>query len=142
MDRFLAPHTPEAIAYTHLTENWFNWDAEHPSLNETLISGCASYQAFNRYLAGLDIYLVPENRPQLERVLRRYSYDAIHNAISKARSSLERGGYSRICHLAEKSISNVLDTGDNVSYLLALHNPVSDGGKHDLECTSPHPITT
>jgi hypothetical protein len=58
-----------AHAIFFLSENWFNWDAEHPSLNETLIAGCASYQAFNRYLSGLDIYLVPENRPQLERIL-------------------------------------------------------------------------
>jgi hypothetical protein len=39
------------------------------SLKETLIAGCASYQAFNRYLSGTDLFAVPESRLQLERVL-------------------------------------------------------------------------
>ncbi|KDQ64517.1 hypothetical protein JAAARDRAFT_28154 [Jaapia argillacea MUCL 33604] len=125
MDRFLAPHTPEAIAHSHLTENWFNWDTESPSLDETLIAGCASYTAFSRYLSGADLFLVPQSRRELERVLRRYSYDGIHNIIAKARSTLEPGGYSRICQVVEKSISDVLDTSDNVDYLLALHRPSS-----------------
>ncbi|KAK7695799.1 hypothetical protein QCA50_000437 [Cerrena zonata] len=121
MDRFLAPHSPEAMAHHHLTENWFSWDTEHPSLNETLIAGCASYQAFNRYLSGSDLYLLPRSRKELEKVLRRYAYDAIHNTIAKARSALEQGGYSRICHLVEDSISKVLDENDNASHLLDLH---------------------
>jgi hypothetical protein len=111
------------------------------SLKETLIAGCASYQAFNRYLSGTDLFAVPESRLQLERVLRRYSYDAIHNAISKARSPLERGGYSRVCHLAEKSISDVLDNNDNVPYLLALHRPATDPGSTELDSPS-RAITT
>jgi hypothetical protein len=96
MDRFLASHTPEALAHTHLTENWFNWDTEHPSVDETLVAGCASYQAFNRYLSGVDLFILPRNRNELESILRRYSYDSIHNAIAKARSTLERGGYTRV----------------------------------------------
>ena len=85
MDRFLAPHTSEAIAHSHLThvpfptlislthllysENWFTWDQDHPSFNETLVAGCASYQAFNRYLAGSDLFIIPRSRSELESVL-------------------------------------------------------------------------
>ena len=85
MDRFLAPHTSEAIAHSHLTyvpftsplfpthpfdsENWFTWDQDHPSFNETLVAGCASYQAFNRYLSGSDLFIIPRSRSELESVL-------------------------------------------------------------------------
>jgi len=131
MDRLLAPHSAEAMAHNHLTENWFNWDTDHPSLNETLIAGNASYQAFTRYLTGNDLYLLPRSRTELEGVLRRYSYDAIHNSISKARSQLERGGYSRTCHLAEASISRVLNENDNAAHLLDLHQPNLDS--HDAQ---------
>lgn len=88
MDRFLAPHTSEAIAHSHLTyvplatppspshslhsENWFSWDQDHPSFNETLVAGCASYQAFNRYLSGLDLFIIPRSRSELESVLSVY----------------------------------------------------------------------
>lgn len=51
------------------SENLFTWDTEHPSLNETLIAGCASYQAFSRYLNGSDLYLMPRSRNELENVL-------------------------------------------------------------------------
>ncbi|KAF8351448.1 hypothetical protein F5887DRAFT_937543 [Amanita rubescens] len=122
MDRFLAPHTPEALAHFHLTENWPNWNLDHPSIDETLIAGCASYRAFDRYLSGADLFLPPRTRTELERILKRYSYDAIHNAIAGSRAPLESGGYSRICHLAEMSIKNVLDTGDNGKILLSLHS--------------------
>ncbi|KAJ8517848.1 hypothetical protein ONZ45_g5001 [Pleurotus djamor] len=121
MDHYLAPHTQEAKAHMHLTENWFTWDIEHPSLDETLVAGCASYRAFNRYLSGADLFIIPRTRAELESILRRYSVDAIHNTISVARSPLQPGGYSRACHLAEESIRNVLNTGDNVASLLALH---------------------
>ncbi|KAH0830528.1 hypothetical protein J3R83DRAFT_1980 [Lanmaoa asiatica] len=123
MDRFLAPHTSEAIAHSHLTENWFTWDQDHPSFNETLVAGCASYQAFNRYLSGLDLFIVPRSRGELESVLRRYAYDSIHNAIAISRQPLQRGGYSRTCILAEKSIRDVLNANDNAEVLLALHTP-------------------
>ncbi|PCH41205.1 hypothetical protein WOLCODRAFT_162889 [Wolfiporia cocos MD-104 SS10] len=122
MDRLLAPQSPEAMAHTHLNENWFSWDTEHPSLNETLISGCAAYEAFKRYLSGTDLYLLPRSRNELESILRRYAYDCIHNTIAKARSPLERGGYSRICHLVEKSIGNVLSENNNAEYLLDMHH--------------------
>lgn len=90
MDRLLAPHTPEALAHSHLTyvpslllhrvappayihpshsENWFTWDSDHPSLDETLIAGCASYQAFSQYLTGENLYLRPRTRLDLERIL-------------------------------------------------------------------------
>ncbi|RDB22728.1 hypothetical protein Hypma_010189 [Hypsizygus marmoreus] len=144
MDKFLAPHTPEATAHTHLSENWFNWDSDHPSINETLVAGCASYRAFDRYLSGADLFLRPRTRSELESILKRYSYDVIHNAIAKSRSTLQPGGYSRVCHLAEKSIQDVLNTADNVSYLLALHAPHSTRPSHDAEdCSaSPRPIKT
>ena len=131
MDRFLAPHTSEALAHSHLTyvvelafvclltphsENWFTWDQDHPSFNETLVAGCASYQAFNRYLSGSDLFIVPRSRGELESVLyvnpgttllslttairRRYAYDSIHNAIAISRQPLQRGGYSRVSHIA------------------------------------------
>ncbi|KAJ8594309.1 hypothetical protein M405DRAFT_809339 [Rhizopogon salebrosus TDB-379] len=123
MDRFFAPNTSEAMAHSHLTENWFTWDQDHPSFNETLVAGCASYQAFTRYLSGSDLFIVPRSRSELEGVLRRYAYDSIHNAIAVSRQTLQRGGYSRICSLAEKSIRDVLNTNDNAAVLLALHAP-------------------
>ncbi|KAI6109152.1 hypothetical protein EDD16DRAFT_1615788 [Pisolithus croceorrhizus] len=123
MDRFLAPTTSEAMAHSHLTENWFSWDQDHPSFNETLVAGCASYQAFNRYLSDSDLLIVPRTRSELQSVLRRYAYDSIHNAISVSRQTLQPGGYSRICGLAEKSIRNVLSKDDNTEVLLALHAP-------------------
>ncbi|KAF9568891.1 hypothetical protein CPC08DRAFT_603320, partial [Agrocybe pediades] len=123
MDRLLAPHSPEAAAHNYLSENYFDWHTDHPSVDESLVSGCASYRAFDRYLGGNDLFLVPRTRSELESVLRRYAYDAIHNAIASSRSQLQTGGYSRICHLAEESIRDVLDTGDNAEILLALHRP-------------------
>ncbi|KAG2349964.1 hypothetical protein BDR05DRAFT_955809 [Suillus weaverae] len=123
MDRFFAPNTSEALAHTHLTENWFTWDQDHPSFNETLVAGCASYQAFTRYLSGSDLFIVPRSHRELEGVLRRYAYDSIHNAIAVSRQTLQRGGYSRTCSLAEKSIRDVLNTNDNATVLLNLHVP-------------------
>lgn len=87
MDKFLAPHTPEAAAHNHLryspiflfsfifssyfpySENWFNWDSDHPSFNETLVAGGASYHAFERYLSGADLFLHPCTRDELESIL-------------------------------------------------------------------------
>ncbi|KAF4574592.1 hypothetical protein EYR36_005940 [Pleurotus pulmonarius] len=136
MDQYLAPHTQEAKAHIHLSENWFGWDVEHPSLDETLVAGCASYRAFNRYLSGADLFILPRTRTELESILRRYAVDAIHNTISVSRSPLQPGGYSRVCHLAEDSIRAVLNTGDNVGSLLALHVPKrSEGEDVHLECT-------
>ncbi|KAJ2931585.1 hypothetical protein H1R20_g5384, partial [Candolleomyces eurysporus] len=123
MDRLLGPHTHEANAHNHFVENWWNWHTDHPHLDEALLSGCASYRAFERYLSGNDLYLLPRNKHDLERILRRYAHDAIHNAISQSRSPLQTGGYSRICHDAEQSIGDVLKTGNNVQILLALHRP-------------------
>ncbi|KAI0750845.1 hypothetical protein C8Q80DRAFT_1268159 [Daedaleopsis nitida] len=136
MDRFLAPQSPEALAHNHLTENWFSWDQDHPSLDETLTSGCATYEAFKRYLHGADLYLVPQSRSELESVLRRYAYDAIHNTIAKSRSQLERGGYSRMCHLVETSIKKVLNENDNAATLLDLHRPHHESRANDLGTTS------
>ncbi|KAI1786519.1 hypothetical protein LXA43DRAFT_1033515 [Ganoderma leucocontextum] len=136
MDRFLAPQSPEAQAHTHLTENWFTWDQDHPSLDETLTSGCATYQAFQRYLTGADLYLVPRTRNELESVLRRYAYDAIHNTIAKSRSQLQRGGYSRMCHLVEESIRKVLNENDNATTLLDLHRPRHEPRMNDLNAAT------
>ncbi|EDR12863.1 uncharacterized protein LACBIDRAFT_311801 [Laccaria bicolor S238N-H82] len=141
MDKFLAPNTLEATAHNHLMENYFTWQTDKPSVDEALISGCASYRAFDRYLTGADLYLLPRTRSELENILRRYSYDAIHNAIAKSRSTLQPGGYSRICHRAEDSIRNVLNTGDNLQILLALHHPTDDNVNHDADCNT-HTITT
>ncbi|KAI0776086.1 hypothetical protein BD413DRAFT_526363 [Trametes elegans] len=123
MDRLLAPQSPEAQAHSFLNENWFTWDQDHPSLDETLAAGCATYEAFKRYLSGSDLYLMPQRRGDLENILRRYAYDGIHNTISQSRSQLERGGYSRMCHLVELSIQKVLNENDNAAFLLALHSP-------------------
>ncbi|KAI0722939.1 hypothetical protein C8Q76DRAFT_721036 [Earliella scabrosa] len=136
MDRFLAPQSPEALAHNHLTENWFTWDQDHPSLDETLTSGCATYEAFKRYLGGADLYLVPQSRTELESVLRRYAYDAIHNTIAKSRSQLERGGYSRMCHLVEASIRKVLNENDNAAILLDLHRSRHEPRPNDLGTSS------
>ncbi|KAI0375672.1 hypothetical protein BV20DRAFT_959684 [Pilatotrama ljubarskyi] len=130
MDRLFAPQSAEAQAHTHLNENWFAWDQEHPNLDETLAAGCATYEAFQRYLNGVDIYLVPQSRSDLENILRRFAYDAIHNTIARSRSQLERGGYSRMCSLVERSISKVLDENDNAPFLLDLY-------KHRLGARSP-----
>ncbi|KAI0719523.1 hypothetical protein C8T65DRAFT_635624 [Cerioporus squamosus] len=136
MDRFLAPQSPEALAHTHLTENYFTWDQDHPSLDETLTSGCATYEAFKRYLNGADLYLVPRTRAELESVLRRYAYDAIHNTIAKSRSQLERGGYSRMCHLVEASITKVLNENDNAATLLDLHRTHHESRSNDLRSST------
>ncbi|KAH9966116.1 hypothetical protein BC827DRAFT_1153497 [Russula dissimulans] len=140
MDRFLAPHSPEAQAHSLVTESSVtSWDMEHPSLNETLIAGCASYQALSRYLTGADLVFYPRTRKELANVLRRYSYDAIHNIIARARSPLAPGGYSRVCHIAERSLHNVLDSDDNVTVLLSLHG--SAAGDHGVPgLSSPRQI--
>ncbi|EKM80274.1 hypothetical protein AGABI1DRAFT_113474 [Agaricus bisporus var. burnettii JB137-S8] len=119
MDKIISPHSPEAAAHNHLQENWFSWDLDN--INESLVSNCASYSAFDRYISGADLYIVPRTQADLENILKRYSYDAIHNAIAKSRSTLQPGGYSRVCVLAEKSIRGILNSGDNVNFLLGLH---------------------
>lgn len=142
MDKLLAPHTHEATAHNHLAENTFTWHTDQPSVDESLISGCASYRAFERYLSGTDLFLIPRIRAELESILRRYSYDAIHNAIASSRSPLQTGGYSRVCHMAEKSIRDVLNTGDNANILLALHHPRVPTINHEVEECSTRPIAT
>ncbi|KAF9534316.1 hypothetical protein CPB83DRAFT_844039 [Crepidotus variabilis] len=133
LDKYLAPTTPEATANNHLTENWPSWTTDQPSVDEALISGCASYRAFDRYIGGKDLFLLPRTRSELESVLRRYAYDAIHNAIAISRSPLQTGGYSRVCNLAEKSIRAVLNTADNADNLLELHRPHSAKINHDMD---------
>ncbi|KAJ7095395.1 hypothetical protein B0H15DRAFT_110891 [Mycena belliarum] len=123
ISKFLAPHSAEARAHIHLTENGIYWDAAGPTIDETVVAHCASYRSFERYLSGEHLFIPPRTRSELLSILRRYSTDAIHNAIAKSRSTLETGGYTRVCHLAAKSIQEVLNTGDNVAYLLALHAP-------------------
>ena len=51
------------------SENWPNWHQDHPTIDETLIARCASYRAFDRYLAGADLLLPPRTRPELESIL-------------------------------------------------------------------------
>ena len=56
---------------THATnsENWISWDIEHPALDETLIAGCAVYKAFDRFLSGKDLFILPRTRNELASVL-------------------------------------------------------------------------
>ncbi|KAK1236587.1 hypothetical protein PQX77_000139 [Marasmius sp. AFHP31] len=137
IDNFLAPHTPEAVAHSHFTEQWHGIN-DH--IDETLVAGCASYRAFDRYLSGTDLFILPRTRTELESVLKRYAYDAIHNTIARSRSTLQTGGYSRVCALAENSIRAVLDTGDNVSILLAMHpNPTPSRSSFSRRTTSKSP---
>ncbi|KAF8913909.1 hypothetical protein CPB84DRAFT_29277 [Gymnopilus junonius] len=135
MDKLLSPHSPEAAAHNHLSENIFDWHTDQPSVDESLISGCASYRAFMRYLSGEDLFLLPRNRSELESILRRYAYDAIHNAIASSRSPLQTGGYSR------KSIRGVLNTDNNVEVLLALHQP-PNANRETEESNHTRPIDT
>ncbi|KAJ7795372.1 hypothetical protein B0H14DRAFT_2769889 [Mycena olivaceomarginata] len=124
IDKFLAPHSREARAHFHATENGIDWDVSGPTIDETI-----------RYLSGEHLFILPQTRRELESILRRYSTDAIHNAIAKSRGTLEAGGYSRVCHLAVISIQEVLNTGDNVAYLLALHKPTESPAREDITTT-------
>ncbi|KXN86282.1 hypothetical protein AN958_10144 [Leucoagaricus sp. SymC.cos] len=135
MDRILSPHSPEAAAHNHLQENWFSWDFDN--INESLVSNCASYSAFDRYISGADLYILPRTQAELENLLKSYSYDAIHNAIAKSRSTLQPGGYSRVCGLAEKSIRDILNSGDNVNFLLGLHRHDNKSQSNDRKSTRP-----
>ncbi|KAF7352780.1 hypothetical protein MVEN_01244600 [Mycena venus] len=138
INKFLAPHSAEARAHFHATENGMDWDVSGPTIDETIVAHCASYRSFERYLSGEHLFILPQTRPELESILRRYSTDAIHNAIAKSRGTLEAGGYSRVCHLASNSIREVLNTGDNVAFLLALHkesNPREEGPTRSIATT-------
>ncbi|KAJ8595980.1 hypothetical protein M405DRAFT_806215 [Rhizopogon salebrosus TDB-379] len=123
MDYFLPPHSKEAVAHSKLSEDWLDWDINNHSFDEFLVAHCASYHAFDRYLSGEDLCILPLSSSELERVLRRHAYDSIHNSISRSRQVLNTGGYSRTCHLAEQSIHSVLSTNDNATRLLAWHTP-------------------
>ncbi|EIN10627.1 hypothetical protein PUNSTDRAFT_100283 [Punctularia strigosozonata HHB-11173 SS5] len=128
MDRYLAPHTPEAQAHFHFTENGENWDFDAPHVDEKQLASCAVYSAFARYLSGTDLYIPPRNRKELESVLRRYSHDAIHNLIAsspRSQATLQPGGYSRMCQHAELSIRNVINSNDNGTHLIELHRSTS-----------------
>jgi hypothetical protein len=144
MDSYFPPHTPEATAHSHFVENWFDWDATHQHLDEAFVSSCATYQAFDRYLSGADMYIPPRNRAELERILKRYSYDAIHNTIAKARSQVLPGGYGRMCDKAEQSIREVLSRNDNHVVLISLHSkfPAENSVQHALSPPSPRTIRT
>ncbi|KAJ6539358.1 hypothetical protein B0H19DRAFT_1178631 [Mycena capillaripes] len=96
ISKFLSPHSPEARAHIHATENDIDWDANGPTIDETVVAHCASYRSFERYLSGEHLFILPQTRRELESILRRYSTDAIHNAIAKSRGTLEPGGYSRV----------------------------------------------
>jgi hypothetical protein len=86
LDKFLAPNTPEAEAYYHLTsvsfysrhyvthvayfsENGPAWHTNTSAVDESLMSDCASYSAFNRYIGGKDLFLLPRTRIDLESIL-------------------------------------------------------------------------
>ena len=75
------------------SESWYYNDP----LDETLLASCASYKAFERYVSGQDLLLLPRSPKELESILRRYAHDAIHNTIAQARGGpLRTGGYSRV----------------------------------------------
>jgi len=84
MDRILSPHSPEVAAHNHLQwafltlsvvpiylfflrENWFSWDLH--DINESLVSNCASYAAFERYTSGTDLYILPRTPGDLLNLL-------------------------------------------------------------------------
>ncbi|KAJ7498913.1 hypothetical protein FB451DRAFT_15797 [Mycena latifolia] len=141
INKFLAPHSAEArahhVTYAYRTQSIhlltkknpkkqrkrYRLGCHWPDHRRNRLAHCASYRSFQRYLSGEYLIILPRTPRELESILRRYSTDAIHNAIAKSRSTLETGGYSRVCHLAAKSIQEVLNTGDNMAYLLALHAP-------------------
>ncbi|KAI5124973.1 hypothetical protein M0805_007399 [Coniferiporia weirii] len=142
MDRYYAPNTPEAMAHSRIKEN-INWEEDHHSLNETLIALCASYQALSRYISGADIYLMPRSVPELESKLKRYAYDAIHNMIAQSKTPLERGGYSRVCVIAERSIRSVLLTNNNAADLLNMHRrPSGTKSSVDAEGSPSRAVAT
>ncbi|KAJ7047362.1 hypothetical protein C8F04DRAFT_1226443 [Mycena alexandri] len=138
INNLLSPHSAEARA--HATEYGTDWDSS--ALDETVVALCASYRSFERYLSGEHLFILPRTRRELESILRRYSTDAIHNAIAKSRGTLAAGGYSRVCHLAVNSIEEVLNTGDNVNYLLALHTPTESPTPHEQDPTMRSTATT
>ncbi|KAF7301697.1 hypothetical protein MIND_00735200 [Mycena indigotica] len=133
MERLLSPHSAEARAHLHATENGIDADHEstRPQIDERILAYTAAYTGLERYLSGEHLFIVPRTRPQLESILRRYSTDAIHNAIAKSRSTLNEGGYSRVITLAVESIRAVLNAGDNEAYLLGLHSPQSSPTTQD-----------
>ncbi|CAK5275551.1 unnamed protein product [Mycena citricolor] len=121
--KFLEPHSAEARAHTITSESPVDWDR----VDEGMVALSASYLSFKRYLSREQLMIPPRTRRDLESVLRRYSTDAIHNAISQSRGTLQAGGYSRVCHLATDSIVAVLDRGDNVQHFLSLYASPYDG---------------
>ncbi|KAJ7781229.1 hypothetical protein B0H16DRAFT_611800 [Mycena metata] len=131
INNLLPQNSAEARAADHTTEHGTDWNAN--ALDETVVALCASYRSFERYLSGEHLFILPRTRRELESILRRYSTDAIHNAIAKSRGTLAAGGYSRVCHLAVNSIEEVLNTGDNVNYLLALHTPSESSTPHEQD---------
>ncbi|KAJ3778877.1 hypothetical protein FB446DRAFT_783011 [Lentinula raphanica] len=67
MDRFLAPHTPEAVAYFHVSQNSADIHSHHlDHFDENLVACSASYDAFERYLSGVDLFILPRTRSELE----------------------------------------------------------------------------
>jgi hypothetical protein len=70
----------------------------------------------------------------------RHATDAIHSAISRKTNALQKGGYSRALHLAEKSISRILDKEDNTALLLHLHAHLENHFVAQPE-TVPQPTT-
>ncbi|TFL06003.1 hypothetical protein BDV98DRAFT_561022 [Pterulicium gracile] len=143
MDYYFPSSSPEAVAHSHFIENGFDWDTTHQHLDEAFVSSCAAYQAFSRYISGADLYIPPRNRPELERILKRYTYDAIHNTIAKARAQVLPGGYSRMCERAEISIKNVLNKTNNDHNLVVLHSRfLANHDAHALSPPSPRFIRT
>ncbi|KAI6036626.1 hypothetical protein BKA83DRAFT_4165553 [Pisolithus microcarpus] len=108
MDRFLAPNTSEAMAHSQLTENWFTWDQDHPSFNETLVAGCASYQAFNRYLSDFG---------------PPYSSTTLYQSPVKHFNPVDIVEYVVLTAQLRNRSGMSLSKDDNTEVLLALHAP-------------------
>ncbi|KAF7292469.1 hypothetical protein HMN09_01231000 [Mycena chlorophos] len=121
MERLCGEDSLEKRAHLRAMEDGI--EEEHGGIDERILGYTAAYSGFERYLSGQNLFILPRTRSQLESTIRRYSTDAVHNAISKSRSTFSPGGYSRCMNLAADSIRAVLDTADNAAYLLALHSP-------------------
>jgi hypothetical protein len=51
------------------SENGDTWEFDSPHSGEKQLASCAVYSAFARYLSGVDLYIPPRNRKELESVL-------------------------------------------------------------------------
>src|SRR5882757_1968112 len=72
---------PFSSSHPIYSENSFTWHTDKPSVDESLISGCASYRAFERYLEGNDLFLLPRTRIELESILLVSSLSSTYEQV-------------------------------------------------------------